>query len=169
MFVVIYKLNRYKWDSNKDTLVYIAFGTAIMYPVVHGLQVFQIVLVCQVTVCSDQCQSTKPSIICMWSVSAICITSDSIHHLHAGDILKKHGIQFHVYADDCQSCTTFEVSHLNRIAVNMEILIYNAYICKKHTYTCNVKHELPIITSSTFPFSNTSSTFPFSNRSLKYF
>ena len=43
--------------------------------------------------------------------------------LPLGHIIKRHGLQFYVYADDCQLYTTFEASDINQAALNMEILI----------------------------------------------
>ena len=47
----------------------------------------------------------------------------TIYMLPLGDIIKRHGMQFHMYADDCQLYTTFEASDINQTALNMEILI----------------------------------------------
>ena len=44
-------------------------------------------------------------------------------YMPLGDIIKRHGMQFHMYADDCQLYTTFEASDINQTALNMEILI----------------------------------------------
>ena len=38
----------------------------------------------------------------------------TIYMLPLGDIIKRHGMQFHMYADDCQLYTTFEASGINR-------------------------------------------------------
>ena len=47
----------------------------------------------------------------------------TIYMLPLGDIIKRHGMWFHMYADDCQLYTTFETSDINQTALNMEILI----------------------------------------------
>ena len=68
-----------------------------------------------------------------------------------GDIIKRHGIQFHMYADDCQFYTTFESSDINHTASNMENLIddirgwYSDAMLKLN----NSKTEMMLI-SSTF-------------------
>ena len=47
----------------------------------------------------------------------------TIYMLPLGDIIKRHGMQSHMYADDCQLYTTFEASDINQTALNMVILI----------------------------------------------
>ena len=47
----------------------------------------------------------------------------TIYMLLFGDIIKRHGMQLHMYADDCQLYTTFKASDINQTALNMKILI----------------------------------------------
>ena len=47
----------------------------------------------------------------------------TIYMLLLGDIIERHGKQFHMYAGDCQLYTTFESSDNNQTALNMEILV----------------------------------------------
>ena len=46
-----------------------------------------------------------------------------------GDIIKRHGMQFHMCADDCQSHTIFEASDINQTALKYEILIDGIRSC----------------------------------------
>ena len=46
-----------------------------------------------------------------------------MYRLPLGDIIKRHGMQFQIYAEDCQLYTTFGASDINQTALNMEILI----------------------------------------------
>ena len=47
----------------------------------------------------------------------------TFYMLPLGDIIKRHGMQFQMYADDCQLYTNFETLDMNQTALNMENLI----------------------------------------------
>ena len=86
----------------------------------NSLQLGHVILVWQITACPDQWHS----IVCdvpQGSVFGPILFTISM--LPLGDIIKRHGMQFHMYAGDCQLYTTFEAYDINQMALNMEILI----------------------------------------------
>ena len=69
-------------------------------------------------------QSKQTSLVCgVPQRSVLGPILFTIYMLPLGDIVKRHGMQFHMYADDCQLYTTFEASDINQTALNMKILM----------------------------------------------
>ena len=77
----------------------------------------------------------------------------TIYRLPLGDIIKRHGTRFHMYADDWQLYTTFEGSDINQIALNMEILIDDicAWYSDNMPKLNDSKSEIILITSKFRP------------------